>query len=445
MESVRGETVTSADEAGSLVSRACEVSDVSYSAFLAAADGPRNHWAGPDGLEIAGGDAAVHLSATGPDRLDRIRSATDAVFANADLDTPAPARPRLLGGCAFFDDHDPTGPWEAFPAAGFVLPSVQLTRSGGRTWLTVTRSGADATPAAVERDLATTRREIESLPAMLPSGGGPGVCNTRRTTSRAEWIEGVERATGRIRGGDLVKVVLALALEANLEAPVEPGGTLARLRRTYPDCYRFLVGPADGGAFFGAPPECLVRRDGRTVSTEALAGSAARGGTPEEDAEFAASLIRSEKIQHEQSLVVDAIREQLSGVAAVDVGERSVRKLATIQHLQTPIEAQLHRDEHVLDLVEALHPTPAVGGVPPATARSVIRETEPFERGWYAAPVGWFDAAGDGEFVVAIRSAVANGTRATLFGGNGIVADSDPEAEWEEVQLKFRPILDELE
>ncbi len=443
MEGVRGETVTSADDAGALVSRACEVPDVSYNAFLAAQE-RGCHWAGPAGLEIAGGGAAVRITADGPDRLERIRSAADSLFANADLDTPTAARPRLLGGCAFFDDHEPAGAWTGFPSARFVLPSVQLTRSGGTTWLTVTRTGPDATADAVERDLATTRREIESLPAMLPSGGPPGVEITRRTTSKAEWIDGVERATARMDRGDLIKVVLALALEADLKGPVEPAAVLARLRRTYPECYRFLVTGDDGGAFFGAPPERLVRREGRSVSTEALAGSAARGDTPEEDADLAASLLESEKIEHEQSLVVDAIRDQLAGIAEVAVGERTVRKLATIQHLQTPIEAELHADDHVLDLVEALHPTPAVGGVPPETARSVIRETEGFERGWYAAPVGWFDAAGDGEFAVAIRSAVAADRRVTLFGGNGIVADSDPVAEWAEVQLKFRPVLDEL-
>jgi len=443
MESVRGETVTAAD-GGALVSRSCEVPDVSYAAFLATRDGPKTHWAGPEGLEIAGGGAAVRLTGTGTDRLTRVRETARSVFDDADVDTSTAARPRLLGGCAFFADHEGTGPWSGFPAAQFVLPRVQLTRSDGRTWLTVTRSGPDATPDAVERALERTRESIADLPAMVPSGGAPGVVDTRHATSRSEWTDGVERAVERIRAGELVKVVLALSLSVDLAEPVEPAAVLSRLRRQYPGCYRFLVGADGGAAFFGAPPERLVRREGRSVSTEALAGSAARGDTPEEDAELAASLLDSEKIGHEQSLVVDAIRDQLCDLADVTVGERTVRTLATIQHLETPIEAQLHGDDHVLDLVETLHPTPAVGGVPPETARSVIRETERFERGWYASPVGWFDAAGDGEFAVAIRSAVADGDRVTLFGGNGIVADSDPAAEWEEVQLKFRPVLDEL-
>jgi menaquinone-specific isochorismate synthase len=446
MESARGETetVTAADDSVALVSRACEVTDVSYTAFLAAQDGPRTLWAGPDGLEVAGGGAAVQLTGTGDDRLDDVRTGAEAVFDGADLATPKAARPRMLGGCAFFADHDPSDAWEGFPAAAFVLPRDQLTRAEGATWLTVTRTGPEARPESVERDLAATRERVTDLPAMRPSGGVPGVLDTRLGTSRADWTESVASAVERIRSGDLVKVVLALSQAADVAASVDPTAVLSRLRRSYPDCYRFLLQPDGAGAFFGAPPERLVELTGRSVSTEALAGSAARGETPAADAELAAELRDSEKIQHEQALVAEAIGEQLAGVADVSVGEQTVRKLTTIQHLRTPIEAQLHGEEHVLRLVEALHPTPAVGGVPPDTARAVIRDTEPFDRGWYAAPVGWFDADGDGEFAVGIRSAVADADTVTMFAGNGIVADSDPAAEWDEVQLKFRPILDEL-
>ena len=145
-------------------------------------------------------------------------------------------------------------------------------------------------------------------------------------------------------------------------------------------------------------------------------------------------------------MVVETIRDQLGPVSGeVRVADRRVRKLATIQHLWTPIEADLTDDGHVLSIVEALHPTPAVGGLPPEKALRTILDTESFDRGWYASPVGWFDADGDGTFAVGLRSAVTSGTSATLFAGNGIVADSDPDEEYEEVQLKYRPILDELE
>jgi menaquinone-specific isochorismate synthase len=190
----------------------------------------------------------------------------------------------------------------------------------------------------------------------------------------------------------------------------------------------------------------LVSLRGRTVETDALAGSTGRGETPAEDEWLARELRDSEKDIHEHQLVVETIREQLSPLAeSVTTGERAIRRLASVQHLQTPIRATLAADEHVLSLVEALHPTPAVGGLPPDAALETIRHAEAFDRGWYAAPVGWIDGDGNGTFTVAIRSGLSRAARAWLFAGAGIVADSDPDREWDEVQLKYRPMLDELE
>lgn len=443
MESARHDDPVAAD--ARLVSRACELPDISFRAFLAEADAPRVGWADPAGLEIAGSGAAARLTAVGPNRFDRLREEADALFGDVDHQGPIATRPRMVGGVAFSPDHEPSEPWTGFSASEFLLPERQLTRTDDGTWLTVTAWGPDTDPNHVERRLTDARETLAKLPAMRPTGGPPGVTNTRRIPGKEAWIRGVERAISRIHTGELRKVVLATALQVDLGEPLDVPDTLERLRRTYPNCYRFLLQPGEDAAFFGPPPERLVRCDGREVETEALAGSMPRGDTPERDAEFADELLRSEKIRHEQGVVADAIREQLEPLGEVTVGERGVRKLATIQHLETPITATLAADTHILRLVEALHPTPAVGGVPPDVALSTIRETESFDRGWYAAPIGWFDADGNGEFAVAIRSAVANENHATLFAGNGIVADSDPSAEWEEIQPKFRPILDELE
>lgn len=430
---------------GRLVSRTREVADCSFRAFLSGRSAPRVAWATPEGFELVGSGAAAAVRANGSRRFDALREDAARLFDEVDAAGPPAARPRVLGGLAFEADHAPAPPWEGFPAALFVLPRVQLTRADGRTWLSVASYGPDATAETVETRLDALAETVADLPMMRPSGGSPGVAATHRTTSKDAWLESVEHCVARIRAGDLRKVVLATALEADLESVVDIPDTLERFRRTYPECYRFLVEPTDAAGFFGPPPERLVHMDGNRIETEALAGSVARGETPEEDADLARSLETSEKIGHEQALVADAIRERLTPFGDVTVGERDVRKFATIQHLRTPITATLDSEHHVLDVVEALHPTPAVGGLPPERARDVIRETEPFERGWYAAPVGWFDATGDGEFAVGIRSAVAGGRHATLYAGNGIVADSDPEEEWAELGPKFRPVLDELE
>ncbi len=420
----------------------CELEGISFGAVVDSEGEPRVQWAAPDGLEIAGIGVATRFRASGPTRFDALRSDARRTFDRLEYDGPTVARPRAFGGVSFHDGHDPDGSWEGFEAASFILPAVQATRSDDGVWLTATAPDEDEATDRLER----WRHRLEELPSMRPSGTGPGVDGTSRSTTASEWTEQVETALERIDRGELTKVVLAQSLTATLDGPVDVPETLERLRRKYPNCYRFLFGHESGGTFFGAPPERLVSKRGQQLETEALAGSVPRGESLESDSEFAATLRDSEKVQREHGLVVEAIRDQLEPLAeSVTVSEQTIRQLATIQHLQTPISATLSDDCHVLDIVEALHPTPAVGGVPPTNAWETIRSTEAFDRGWYAAPIGWFDGNGDGEFAVGLRSAVATDRSVTLFAGNGIVADSDPAEEWDEVQLKFRPILDELQ
>jgi len=430
---------------GRVVSRSRRI-DATVESALRAFAGPRVVWSPPDGPSLVGCGAAATITAGGEDRFDAVKNEAGRLFdaigfaAEEPLEAPAP---RLIGGFSFHDDVDAAAPWRGFPGGEFVLPRVQLLDTGTRTWLSVTESDPDATPGSVEDSLEEAAARIERSPGR--SGPSPGVASVERVPDREGWQGQVERALDRIAAGDLEKVVLAQQLTADLHGTFRLADTLSRLGSAYPDCYRFAVDPGVGAAFFGATPERLITREGNQVRTGALAGSVGRGGTEAEDERLAAELRESGKIRHEHDLVVEAIRDQLRSVAAdVGVGEASVRKLANVQHLETPITADLNGETHVLDLVEALHPTPAVGGLPPEAAKQTIADTERFDRGWYAAPVGWFDADGDGTFGVGIRSAVASASRATLFAGNGIVADSDPDAEWDELQLKYRPILDQL-
>ncbi|MGM0716674.1 MAG: isochorismate synthase [Halobacteriota archaeon] len=415
-------------------------------AVLAAAEAPRTFWAAPGEATVVGGGAATTIRAGGRDRFRTVREAADELFSVGDVHAGAlAARPRLFGGFSFHDEHASVGAWEGYPGAKFVLPRTQVTYTDDGTWLTV--NGVDTDPERVERRLDEVMDRLRTLPDRVASEGPPGIADRIRTTSETDWRDSVTAATDRIEAGELQKVVLAQALQVSLRRSLSLSGALCRLGERYPGCYRFLIEPDDGsGGFFGATPERLVGRYGRTVETGALAGTTGRGETPEEDEWLAAELLADDKNVHEHELVAGAVRTQLEPYAAsIRAGERSIRRLATVQHIETPITAELADDEHVLDLVEALHPTPAVGGLPPKEALRTIRDTEPFERGWYAAPVGWFDAAGYGSFAVAIRSAVARDDTVTLFAGVGIVADSDPDREWDEVQLKYRPILDELE
>lgn len=453
MSRLRGEESVASFE-GSLVSRSIPIDPPSFRSVLQGAVAPRTVWAAPDSADdgtptvseptVVGSGAAAVLCANGPDRFDRIREQARALFVDAETNTPEVARPRLFGGFAFHDDHDPAPPWTGFSGAQFILPRQQITWDDDTAWLTINAVG-DAL-SAIEDRIEKAHRWVSSLPDAGPIAEPPGVHHHERLTDREAWRTAVTASVDRIRAGELRKVVLAQALRTTLESELSVTDVLSRLRGSYPECFGFLMDATGGRYFLGATPERLVSLSGQTIQTGALAGTTGRGDTPQEDDQLARALRESEKDNHEHDLVVDAIQEQLGPFAtSITTGERRIRRLATVQHLETPLSAELTRDEHVLSLVEALHPTPAVGGLPPDRALATIRATEPFDRGWYAAPVGWFDADGNGSFAVALRSTVTTHDVATLFAGVGIVSDSDPDDEWEEVQLKYRPVLDALE
>jgi menaquinone-specific isochorismate synthase len=441
MEGTGAVSVVAGD--GALVSHTRTIPDVALRSVLDVFDPPTVCWRAPDEPSLVGCGAAATLTATGPDRVASIRSQADDLFGAFEESTPRAARPRLFGGFAFHGDHDPEHPWTGFPGAYFVLPEVQVVRDGDETRLTVTLTDAEEGAASERADEYAER--LADLPDPGPPATPPGFEHRSREPSREEWRAQVEAAIDRIEEGSLRKVVLAQSTELSLTGPLSASDALARLEGPYPDCTRYAISPTADATLFGATPERLVSLSGRSVETRALAGSTGRGDTEQEDEWLARELRESQKDRHEHALVVEAIREQLSAVASsVTTAQRRIRTLTTVQHLETPISAELSDVEHVLSLVEALHPTPAVGGLPPAEALETIRSTETFDRGWYAAPVGWFDAAGDGTFEVAIRSAIANGSTATLFAGAGIVADSEPDREWDEVQLKYGPMLEAL-
>jgi menaquinone-specific isochorismate synthase len=255
----------------------------------------------------------------------------------------------------------------------------------------------------------------------------------------------VNTARRRIGEGAFEKVVLARRTRVRAARPFDAPAIHARLSARHPACIRFAFGRG-GGAFLGATPEGLVRRSGPRIASGSLAGTAPRGGTPEEDRRIARALLESKKEQEEHAIVLRAIRESLAPMCREIRSPESPRlvRLENVQHLHTPVTGILKSPGSVLSLVEALHPTPAVGGWPRAGAMGAIRAFERAARGWYAGPVGWVDAAGNGEFAVGIRSARIRGGEADLFAGAGILRDSDPVAELRETRAKLRAVLDVL-
>jgi isochorismate synthase len=390
-----------------------------------------------DDWKLAGAGAAVTLRASGAGRVTAIAAAAQAVWSRvADVAIGEPPL-RFVGGMSFAPGAW-TDEWAALGDAWFVLPRWTYARRGDQAWLVLTVTGTEADDAA--RWLA----ELDDVDGALatPVASAPARLVAIREPSDAAWTEQITDIRGAIAGGQVAKVVAARASVVEVEAPIAAAAVLGRLAERHADCTRFAVRAA-GATFAGATPERLVRQRGRVVETDALAGSIARPASG--DADAAQALLASAKDRWEHELVVGAIADTLAPRCA-DLQVPSapvVHALRQILHLHTPISGRLAAAGHVLDLVGALHPTPAVGGTPTAEAVAWIAAHEA-PRGWYASPVGWFDASGDGDFAVAIRSGLLAGRRATVWAGAGIVRDSDADAELAEVRLKQRALLGAL-
>jgi salicylate biosynthesis isochorismate synthase/menaquinone-specific isochorismate synthase len=260
--------------------------------------------------------------------------------------------------------------------------------------------------------------------------------------SPGEFEASVGAAVERIRVGEIEKVVLAREVVIRAGSAHDPAAIFAAIREGFPSCFNFCVGTPEA-AFIGASPELLVRVAGRSVSTVGLAGSTRRSSDPAVDDHLAEKLLTSSKDRGEQGLVVEGIVKALSRLSVwVEAAEEpGIVKVANIQHLATPVVAQLAQPRTAIELAGTLHPTPAVGGEPWKRASIVMDEVEGLDRGWYAGPVGWMDGSGDGEFCVALRSALLRDREAHLYAGVGVVADSDPAAELAETEIKLGALL----
>ena len=342
--------------------------------------------------------------------------------------------PRLLGGFRFNPGAAPSTPWQAFGAGWLVLPRILFVSSGES-------NAAILAPGAEARELERLVQHASAAPVEAPTAA----LHIEVPVDRQRWCDSVATIAAEVRAGAYEKAVLASTMTLAGDGPISVGRALGRLRSAYPDCHVFTMTSGDA-TFLGASPELLVSLVGGQARSLGLAGSTRRGADAAEDDRLGAALLASAKDRIEHETVVRAIRERLEG-ATDDLrapNQPGLRKLRNIQHLATEITGHVRVGVDILDLVERLHPTPAVCGWPADRARAVIAAHEAFDRGWYSGPLGWLDGAGDGEFAVALRSAVVEGERAYLFAGNGIMGDSDPQAEFAEVQLKFRPIAEAL-
>ena len=311
--------------------------------------------------------------------------------------------------------------------------------------MAATEVPADADPAAVAGALMG---RIRAARRMAPARVTPKMTGDRSTEDMdlpdPGYLAGVGEAIRLIRDGDLKKVTLARRLDVDHRPDLGP--FLAALRRIHRTCVIFAFARPGGAVFCGATPELLARVEGLTVRTLALAGTAPRGSATAEDRRLARLLLNDSKELEEHSYVRSELMRRLSDRGfALDPPERTgVLELPGILHLATPISAVAPVGTGVLDVVGSLHPTPAVGGLPRDRATRWITAREPFDRGWYAGPIGYCDLSGNGEFHTALRSCLIEGNRTSLFAGAGIVSASQPEKELLETDLKLGALLPSL-
>lgn len=365
------------------------------------------------GLATAG--VAARLRVSLDDAPERVAAVLAGIRSDDPLGLPGTG-PIVVGALSFAPGR----------TAELVVPAVVTGRArDGRAWVTETGPAIRPPRAGAATD------------------GEPSRFSVDPTAGRAEWTAAVELALARIAQGPLEKVVLAREVLVEGDRPFDVAAVVDRLRAVHRSSFTYAF-----GGFVGASPELLVRRRGDRVISQPMAGTVARGQTVEDDRRLASALASSAKDMDEHRLVVDAIVAALGPVCrSVFAGEGpDVVRLATVSHLATTVTGRLvpGAERSALDVARLLHPTPAVGGLPRREALATIAELESFDRGLYAGPVGWQDSRGDGEWAVALRGGTIDGSCARLAAGAGIVAGSDPDAEWAETQAKFEPMLQAL-
>lgn len=348
-----------------------------------------------------------------------------------------------LGGMTFDPLHTENKLWENFPNSQLTIPEYIFTQYDDHYYVTVTQKVnglLDVTKLITEfttyKQFIQATYEEDSYHTII----------TKEEKEPEKWLQSVSDAITAIKENEAEKIVLARLLQAKLSDRANISGMLARLKETQSTSYLFAA-EHDGDCFIGATPERLIQIIGDDVFSTCLAGTAPRGKTDEEDEQIAYNLFNDEKNREEHDHVVQMIRRAIEPFCTdIDIPqEPTVYRLRNLHHLYTPVRAKLAKKDALFSIIEALHPTPALGGVPRDYALAFIREHEPKNRGWYGAPFGWLDHSGNSEFAVAIRSGLMRGDEAYLFAGCGVMRDSDPQLELEETGIKFLPMLNVLE
>jgi menaquinone-specific isochorismate synthase len=425
---------------------------------LSSHDEPRFYWEKPElDLAISASGFVHEIVAKGEGRFKQVEHEMAYYHEHHDaysVLTHSLTGLHFLGGFSFFDSET-DGDWANFGTARFIIPKWIIVRDGNLSLLTIAHTVKPGTnPKQVLDEIVSSLNTIIEKLAVYRN---PSFSDQQskealayqvldQANERLHWNDIVAKATSEIKHGTYNKIVLARTRNIIADRTIVETRLLHHLRREYPNCYSFLLQFANTASFVGSTPERLISIQSGFLNTDGLAGSIPRGQSATDDTILEKRLLMSDKDQEEHRFVVESIVARLKEFTT-DIhraSEAGIRKFTNVQHLYTPISARLPMGTKPLAIVETLHPTPAVGGVPRDAALDGILELEGFRRGWYAGPIGWMNTNGRAEFSVAIRSGLIKGDRATFYAGCGIVEGSDPASEWNETEIKFIPMMTAL-
>ncbi|KAK1630391.1 hypothetical protein QYE76_004706 [Lolium multiflorum] len=395
----------------------------------------KEQWEQP--VSVAGVGSAVFFRGTDPFSLRDWR----AIKRFLSRDCPLI---RAYGAIRFDATSDTSVEWEDYGAFYFVVPQVEFNELEESSVLATTIAWDDSLSwtwrSAVEELQATLHKISPSSAKVNRSNLQTAIVNLNHVPTKASWDLAVTKALQMIKGRqtELVKVVLARCSRYITDSRIDPLELLACLKVEGQNAYQFCIQPPDAPAFVGNSPEQLFHRKYLNISSEALAGTRARGKTRADDFQIGQDLLLSTKEDTEFTIVRDSIKKKLEMICneVVVNPSKALRKLPRVQHLSAQLAARLRNEDDEFDILNALHPSPAVCGLPTEEARQFIRDYEIFDRGMYAGPVGWFGGT-ESEFAVGIRSALLGKGHSTLvYAGAGIVEGTNPSFEWDELDLK---------
>jgi menaquinone-specific isochorismate synthase len=402
-----------------------------------------------EGIAIAGAEAVLTFTASGEDRFKKCQAFIESTLITAvsvgDINHSL-SGPHFFCAFSFLNEAESA---DSFEASSVFVPRWQVGLEQGVT-VAVANIVVDATSdvkAQAER-LLKAHAKFGSFDYSQPDFKTDRVTHVEVSDVNSEeaYKSAVRQSIKNIKHGAFEKIVLARAKDFKSNNDFHPLRILNGLRQRFTQCYAFSVANENGLSFIGASPERLIKCDKDKFYTEALAGSIKRGATASEDAFLASFLQKDDKELREHAIVADTICSHLVGLGLVvsRADKPSIHRYTHVQHLHTPIEAKRVPSVSVFDILQKLHPTPAVGGMPRDIAISQIRLLEGFSRGLYAGAIGYVNATGEGEFFVGLRSALVEQNRARAYAGSGIVAGSSEENEFNEIELKFKAMQEAL-